>query len=90
MVSGMHSETRRLCPNKGFPAVQGFTLKESGGELHPGGACPGGVCQGGVCLEARCLPGGLPRRGERISQHALRQVYKHNLCREVIKGVRIP
>ena len=27
MVSRMHSEVRRHCPNKGFPAVQGFTLK---------------------------------------------------------------
>ena len=26
MESRMHSETRRLCPNKRFPAVQGFTV----------------------------------------------------------------
>ena len=27
-MSGMHSETRRLCPNKRFLAVQGFTRSE--------------------------------------------------------------
>ena len=29
MESQMHSEIRRLCPNKGSPAMQGFTCTES-------------------------------------------------------------
>ena len=28
MVSGMHSVNRRLCQNKRFPTVQGFTMNE--------------------------------------------------------------
>ena len=28
-MSGMHSETRRLCQNNRFPTMQGFTFEES-------------------------------------------------------------